>query len=312
MATQIKTMQTAEMQKITPFLWFDSNAEQAAIFYTTVFNNSSVDNKARYTASGARAAGRTKGSVMTVGFRLEDQEFVALNGGPVFEITPAISFFVNCSSVDVIDMIWQKLSKEGKILMPLDKYPFSERFGWLKDRFGVTWQLSLSSDRQKIVPYLMFAGAQHGKAEEAMNYYSSLFKNSGLIRLERYDQVDPRGVTGTVKHGTFFLANQEFMVMDSNLSHPFTFTPGFSFVVKCKTQDEIDYFWGKLSDGGDERAQQCGWLQDKFGISWQIVPAIWSEMLINADEQKAEKLMQAVLKMKKLDLAILEKVDQEG
>lgn len=311
MATHLKTLRGTEIQKITPFLWFDSDAEEAAIFYSSVFKNSSIDNITRYTESGARAARRTKGSVMTIAFRLEGQEFVALNGGPVFEITPAISFFVNCSSREETDMLWEKLSKDGAIFMPLDKYPFSERFGWLKDRFGVTWQLNLASGRQKITPYLLFVGQQNGRAEEAMNFYISLFKNSGLIHLERFGQGETGGSAGTIKHGRFLLTNQEFMVMDSNLDHHFTFTTALSFVVNCETQEEIDYFWGKLSAGGDEMAQQCGWLQDKFGVSWQIVPSVWERMLIKADEEKADRLMQAVLKMKKIDLATLEGVDTE-
>jgi predicted 3-demethylubiquinone-9 3-methyltransferase (glyoxalase superfamily) len=155
-------------QKITPFLWFENQAVEAVNFYVSVFRDSKVNTVTRYGESGAQASGRHKGSVMTVSFRIEGQEFVAINGGPVFKISPAISFVVNCD-----------------------------------------------------------------------------------------------------------------------------------------TQEEIDYYWTELAAGGDEKAQQCGWLMDKFGVSWQIVPSIWGDMLNRVTSDKAEKLMEAVLKMKKLDLKIL-------
>jgi predicted 3-demethylubiquinone-9 3-methyltransferase (glyoxalase superfamily) len=156
------------MQKITPFLWFDNQAEEAANFYVAVFNNSRILNISRYGESGAEASGRAEGTVMTVVFELEGQEFVALNGGPVF-----------------------------------------------------------------------------------------------------------------------------------------TFSPAVSFVVNCTTQKELDSLWDKLSAGGDEKAQQCGWLQDKYGLSWQVVPAVLEEMLQDPDPEKAERVMKAMLQMKKIDIAAL-------
>jgi predicted 3-demethylubiquinone-9 3-methyltransferase (glyoxalase superfamily) len=300
-----------EVQKITPFLWFNNNAEEAASFYTTVFSNSSVDTIVRYTEAGAKASGQPKGTVMTVAFRIEGEQFTALNGGPVFEITPAISFFVNCGTREEIDSAWEKLSRDGEILMPLDKYPFSEKFGWLRDRFGVTWQLNLSSGRQKIIPFLLFVGDQHGRAEEAMSFYMEIFKNSSPIHLDLFSPDEPGGSAGKVKHGSFFLENQEFMLMDGFGDHNFTFNPAISFVVNCENQEEIDYYWQELSKDGDESAQQCGWLQDKFGVSWQVVPAVWEQMMIEADEAKSEKLMQAVLTMKKIDFDLLRRVDAQ-
>lgn len=301
---------TTETQKITPFLWFDSNAEEASAFYTTVFKNSSINNITRYTESGSKAAGRPAGTVMTISFTLDGQEFVALNGGPVFEINPSISFYVNCGTRDEVNRLWDKLSKNGAVLMPLDSYPFSERFGWLMDRFGVTWQINLASGRQIITPSLLFVGEQDGKAEEAMNFYISLFRNSGIIHLEYNKEGDLGGSPDTLKLGRFFLSNQEFMVMDSNLNHPFSFTPAISFVVNCKTQEEIDFFWDQLSEGGPESAKQCGWLQDKYGVSWQVVPEFWQDMINKADDAKADKLMSAVLGMKKIEIDTIMEVNK--
>jgi predicted 3-demethylubiquinone-9 3-methyltransferase (glyoxalase superfamily) len=151
------------MQKITPFLWFDDQAEEAVTFYTSIFRNSKIGNIACYGDAGAQVSGRPKGTVMTVAFQLEGQEFVALNGGPQFKFTEAISFVVN-----------------------------------------------------------------------------------------------------------------------------------------CQTQEEVDEYWEKLSAGGQE--VQCGWLKDKYGLSWQIVPTILGEMLSNPDPKKAERVMKAMLQMKKIDI----------
>ncbi|MBI4555982.1 MAG: VOC family protein [Candidatus Hydrogenedentes bacterium] len=119
------------MQKITPFLWFDDNAEEAVNFYVSIFTNSKIVNVARYGEDGARVSGRPKGSVMTVTFELESQQFIALNGGPVFTFSPAISFGVNCNTQEEVDTLWEKLSEGGK----------KEQCGWLQDKYGVTWQI---------------------------------------------------------------------------------------------------------------------------------------------------------------------------
>ncbi len=119
------------MQKITPFLWFDDKAEEAATFYTSIFKNSKIGKIARYDEAGEKAAGRPKGSVMTVEFELDGQEFVALNGGPIFKFTEAISFVVNCETQEEVDYYWEKLSAGGKEV----------RCGWLKDKFGLSWQI---------------------------------------------------------------------------------------------------------------------------------------------------------------------------
>ena len=309
MTTQIKRepdsqMKGTELQKITPFLWFDTQAEEAANFYVSIFKDSKIKTVTHYGSEGAEVSGIENGSVMTVAFQIEGQEFVALNGGPVFEITPAISFFVNCETEQEIDALWKKLSDGGTIFMGLNKYPFSEKFGWLKDKFGVTWQLMIGEGMQKITPFLMFGGEQSGKADEAMNFYISLFEDSGIIHLERYSSSDEE-IEGTVKYARFSLKEQEFMAMDSIREHSFTFSPALSFIVNCESQEEVDHFWDKLSEGGDEKAQQCGWLQDKYGVSWQIVPIAMGEMMGDPDPEKSGRVVQAMLQMKKLDINLL-------
>jgi predicted 3-demethylubiquinone-9 3-methyltransferase (glyoxalase superfamily) len=120
------------MQKITPHLWFDDNAEEAAKFYTSIFKNSKIIDIAHYGESAAEVSGRPKGTIMTVTFELEGQRFMALNGGPVFKFSPAISFFVNCQTQEEVDDLWEKLSEGGEE---------KEQCGWLKDKFGVSWQI---------------------------------------------------------------------------------------------------------------------------------------------------------------------------
>jgi predicted 3-demethylubiquinone-9 3-methyltransferase (glyoxalase superfamily) len=288
-------MRRRDMQKISPFLWFDSQAEEAAKFYTSFFDNSRIRRTVRYGESGPGP----KGTVMTVSFQLEGQEFVALNGGPQFTFTPAISFFVTCATEDKVDALWQRLSENGKVLMELEKYPFSAKFGWVSDRYGVSWQLNLAGHQNRIAPFLLFVGTQHGKAEEAMESYVSLFKRSSIDQVERYAGV-PGETDGTVMHARFSLGGQEFMAMDSNREHQFTFTPALSLVVNCETQAEVDELWEKLSAGG--RKDQCGWLQDRYGVSWQIVPTVLSKLLGDPDPVRARRVMEAMLKMKKLDI----------
>ena len=118
---------------------------------------------------------------MTVSFQLAEQNFIAINGGPNFTFTPAISFFVICETSQELDDLWKHLSDGSALLMELGKYPFSEKFGWLEDKYGISWQLNLTTFPQKIAPFLMYFGDQHGKVEEAMNFYISIFKQSSVI-----------------------------------------------------------------------------------------------------------------------------------
>jgi predicted 3-demethylubiquinone-9 3-methyltransferase (glyoxalase superfamily) len=293
------------MQNIMPFLWFDNQAEEAVTFYTSIFKNATIKSVIRYGAEGGDVTGQQPRKVMTISFQIEGQEFAAINGGPVFKITPVISFFVSCDTLQEIDTLWGKLSEDGTVMMELDKYPFSEKYGWIQDKFGVSWQLILPGRKQKIAPCLMFAGEQHKKAEEAINFYISVFKDSHIIQLERYEA--GVGPEGAVVHSKFTLNGEEFVAMDSHIELPYNFNPAISFVVNCKTQEEVDYYWDILSEGGDESAQQCGWLKDRFGISWQIIPTEMLKMLSDSDLKKSGHVMQAMLQMKKIDLNVLKK-----
>lgn len=290
-------------QKIVPFLWFDTEAEEAVSFYTSCFKNSKTENITRYDAASAKASGQPENSVMTISFQLNGQQFIALNGGPVFKFTPAISLFVNCETENEVDELWKIFSQGGTTLMELKSYPFSKKYGWIQDKYGLSWQLNFTGSPQKITPCLLFTGSRLGKAEEAINYYVSLFKNSEVKTLSRYT-AGGHGQEGTVEFALFSLGNEEFIAMESNLEHKFSFTPAISFFVYCDTQEEIDFFWDRLTTGGKEI--ECGWLEDKYGISWQIVPTVLFKLLYNADPEKAKRSMQAMMKMKKFDIKTLE------
>jgi predicted 3-demethylubiquinone-9 3-methyltransferase (glyoxalase superfamily) len=188
--------------------------------------------------------------------------------------------------------------------MALQKYPFSEKFGWLEDKYGLSWQLNLAARAQKITPFLMFVGDQHGKAEEAIRFYTTLFENSDVVNVEHYAPGE-NGEARTVKHAVFCLAGQEFMAADSNLEHAFTFNEAISFYVECESQDELDYLWNKLSV--DPAAEQCGWLKDKYGVSWQIIPALLPKLLNDPDPEKSRRVMDAMLQMKKIEVEGLQK-----
>ncbi len=293
------------LQKFSTCLWFDSDAEEAMKFYASVFENAKIGSIAYYGEAGHEVHHRPNGSVMTVQLAIDDQELIGLNGGPVFTINPAISFYVTCKSDHEIDSLYKKLSNGGSVLMELNEYPFSEKYAWVNDKFGVSWQLNLTDKTsQRISSCLMFTGEHKGQAEEAIKFYTSIFKNSNVDYLVKYEEGEP--AAGKVKHAAFKLDGQQFIAMDSPIEHAFGFTPATSFVVNCKTQIEVDEMWEKLTASGGSPSQ-CGWLTDKFGVSWQVVPTVIVRMVTDKDKAKRDKVLTAIMKMQKLDIAELEK-----
>ncbi|MFX1281724.1 MAG: VOC family protein [Promethearchaeota archaeon] len=288
------------MQKISIHLWFDKEAKEAAEFYTSVFKPSEIKNI-------TTLHNTPSGSVDMVTIDLLGQEFTLISAGPLFKINPSVSFLVACKTKDDVDALWDSLSTGGVALMELGEYPFSERYGWIQDKYGVSWQLIFPTNKikQTIIPTLMFVGDNSGKAEEAINFYTSIFHKSKIGDILRYSKGEEPDKEGTIKHAAFILENQEFATMDSALEHNFTFNEAISFMVHCNTQDEIDHYWEKLT--ADPTAEQCGWLKDKFGFFWQIVPTIMQKMMKDKDENKITRVTEAFLKMKKFNISKLEK-----
>ncbi len=295
-------------QKIVPHLWFDKEVKEAVQFYISVFPESKI-------ISTTTLHNTPSGDTQIVSFKVWDYEFMAISAGPLFKFNPSTSFFVNFDpsfikdAGEKIDEVWSKLSKGGKVLMPLDKYPFSKRYGWIQDKYGVSWQLILTDpegeDRPIIIPSLLFVGEVYGKAKEAMEFYLSVFKNSKKGSVVYYGKGQEPDKEGAVMFADFKLLDSWFVVMDSAREHKFSFNEAISFIVYCEDQKEVDYYWEKLS--AVPEAEQCGWLKDKYGVSWQIVPVAMNKMMEKGTKAQVDRVTQAFLPMKKLVIADLEK-----
>lgn len=293
-------------QKILPHLWFDGDAEAAAQCYVGLVAGSKIVEVSHYSEAGIDVHGQAAGRVMNVAFTLAGYRMLALNGGPHFRPTPAVSYFVMYDQVAELDRAWDTLAADGSILMPLDAYEWSPRYGWLSDRYGVSWQLSQGSRAdiggQALAPALLFTGERAGHADAAIRHYTEIFPTSHIEGVLRYDGSgsDP---AGTIQHAQFSLCGETFMAMDSALDHAFTFTEANAFMVLCDTQEEIDYFWKALS--AEPQAERCGWLKDRFGVAWQIVPRALPQMM--REPAAAQRVMSAFMEMGKLDIAALQR-----
>jgi predicted 3-demethylubiquinone-9 3-methyltransferase (glyoxalase superfamily) len=296
-------------QKIVPHLWFDKEAKEAAEFYVSAFGR---DSRIHHVTT---LHDTPSGDTDLVSFELAGYRFMAISAGPLFRFNPSISFFLNFdpsrdkNARENLDSIWEKFSQGGKALMPLDKYPFSEHYGWIEDKYGLTWQLMLSSpegeERPLIVPSLMFVGALCGKAEEAVSLYLSVFRNPRRGITARYPKGMEPDREGTIMFSDFMLEGQWFAAMDSAGEHSFNFNEAVSLIIYCNTQKEIDYYWKKLS--AVPGAEQCGWLKDKYGVSWQVVPTAMDEMMSRGMPEQIARVTQSFLKMKKFDVAELKR-----
>jgi len=270
---------------ITPCLWFDNQAKEAANLYCKLFTGAKI----------------VMQSPIVTEIEVAGQHFTLLDGGPMFNPQPSISFYYVCETEEELNNIWEGFSRDGFVQMPLDKYPWSEKYGWISDRFGISWQLSLgkiTTQGEKITPFLLFVGDQYGRAEEAIQHYTSIFKNSGAEDVLRYAKNEQPDEEGKVKLARILLNGQKFMLMESAHAHKFAFNEGVSLTIHCNTQDEIDYYWEKLTQRGEE--SRCGWLKDQFGVSWQVIPAILGKLM--TDPNKAGKAAQAFMQMRKFDI----------
>ncbi len=289
------------MQKIVPHLWYDKEAREAALFYIRLFDRSKL--------VGVTALESTpSGDAEIVNFELAGQPFTAISAGPYFRFNPSISLMVACCSVEEVNTKWKALLEGGTELMPLGEYPFSKWYGWVQDRYGLSWQLMLVDDGQtiqKITPNLLFSNESCGKAEEAVKYYTDIFEDSEIGFISRYGAGEAALSKAKVNYAAFKLCGVDFSAMDNAFGVDFSFNEAFSLIVNCKDQEEIDYFWDKLS--AVPEAEQCGWIKDKFGVSWQIVPENMDEVLFNGSRDEIQRVTEAFLKMKKFDLNALEK-----
>lgn len=298
-----------------PHLWFDTQAVEAAEFYTAVFPESAITRTSvlKDTPSG---------DCNLVSFSLWGEFFEAISGGPGFQLNPSISFIVNFDPLyfggaddtakdkakQCQAEIWDKLTEGGQVMIPLDEYPFSVSYGWVQDRYGVSWQLMVTrpegDPRPHFTPAMMFTGENFGKAEEARAFYLDVFNNSSAGGLQHYGPGMEPNEEGTVMFSDMAIGERWLALMDSPNIHDFNFNEALSFIVYCDSQADIDHYWERLNvnpDGG-----QCGWLKDKYNVSWQILPSTMQDMIYEGSPEQVARLMAAATPMKKLDIAALQ------
>lgn len=270
---------------IYPCLWFDHNAKEAIEFYKTIFDDVRL----------------LQDTSMVMTFEVNGTKFMALNGGPLYKCTPAVSYFVYCDgNNEKIDAIYKALSEEGKVIFPLAQYDWSPRYAWVEDKFGVSWQLDVESinNAQKVVPCLLFGNENTAKVKEVMEHYMSIFSDSRVLMQMPYPE-EMNQPEGALLFAQFTL--NKFIINAMSSSEPLAYgiSEANSFVVECDTQEQIDHYWERLLEGGGKESQ-CGWLQDRYGVWWQIVPAELPQLMSNPETIK--QVSEIVMRSTKFNL----------
>lgn len=289
------------MQRIIPHLWFDKEAVEAAEWYVSLFEDSNI-------IDITTISGTPSGDTQLVDFQLANLRFSAISAGPHFTFNPSVSLIVACSTTEEVDRLYASLSSHGTELMAIGEYPFSKRYAWVQDRYGLSWQVMLvekMEEHQRIRPSLLFSGDLCGKAEEAIGCYESVFEEANKGYINQYAAGEAMDTRAKINYGEINIGGTQIILMDNGFGGDFTFNEAFSFMVLCENQEEIDYFWDKLSFVPE--AEQCGWVKDQFGLSWQVIPVNMNEVLMRGTEEEVKRVTEAFLKMKKFDLAALEK-----
>lgn len=298
------------MQKFTPSIWCQGTADEAAEFYVNAFSQfpggAEILTTVQYPDSGLLDFQKhLAGQTLTVDMAVAGFKIVLINAGEEFSPNPAISFMLNFDAVRDpqaiahLDAVWAALNVDGKVLMPLQSYPFSEYYGWVQDKFGVSWQLILSRPEENpgpaVITSLMFGGAAQNQAVPAQEYYVGIFPHSKLGDRAPYGQQTGPATADAVMFSQFQLDGQWIFAMDSGVTQDFTFNEGISLIYEAHGQQELDAMWAALS--AVPEAEACGWLKDKFGVSWQIIPDNLGELMSKPGAY--EKLMG----MKKINIA---------
>jgi predicted 3-demethylubiquinone-9 3-methyltransferase (glyoxalase superfamily) len=287
------------MYKIIPHLWYDKKALEASKWYVSMFENSSINKVITIPDTPS-------GDCDFIDFKLANLDLLAISAGPYFNFNPSISLMVSCSTGEEVDRLYGILSAGGSDLMPLDEYPFSKRYAWVQDKYGLSWQLMYTENMQEkhhIRISLLFSGEACGKAEAALDYYTEVFEDSKKGYVNYYasgEAADPRA---RINYSEAKVRGLELVAMDHGYGEDFTFNEAISFVVLCEDQGQIDHYWDKLSF--DPEAEQCGWLRDQFGVSWQIEPVFLHDIMMHGTKEEVKRITEAFLKMKKFDIQTL-------
>ena len=241
---------------------------------------------------------------MVINIEIEGQKLMLLNAEPMFQPNLTLSLMMMCDSKEEAESYYQKLSENGKVMMELDSYPWSESYAWVEDQYGISWQIYYTKEyKQKFSPVMMFTGQNNGKCKEALDYYPSVFPNSKIESVMEY-QEGQGDTAGNVAHSQFNINNYLMMAMDSSHDHKVNFTEGTSMTIMTKDQEETDYYWNEFTKEGQE--SMCGWLKDKYGFSWQIVPNRLIELTNTHEVERAQKAFGAMMKMKKIIIKDIE------
>lgn len=277
-------------QHLYTCLLYDGKAQEAAQFYGKTIGTFEVLSQNK----------------MLVDFTLCGSRLMTLNAGPNFKFTPAISLFLLCNTVEETDRLYHVLIEGGKALMPIDTYDWSPRYGWLQDKYGLTWQVMYTEDagtKPRIFPSMLFTGSNFGKASEAMAFYVDVFKGN-IQSSSLYPEQSP--FPGKLLYAECMLKDQLLAMMDGPGEHAFSFSEAVSLVVTCNNQEETDFYWDALiANGGEE--SRCGWLKDAYGVSWQIVPKKLLELVNHKNPEVSRYAFEAMLKMNKIVILGLQK-----
>lgn len=287
------------MRQIAIQLCFNDQAEEAVKYYTKIFNNSEITREIHYPMP--------EGETVAYGFTIENQAFAALNGEDDTKMNPSFSLMVSLDTAEEVDALYAELAKGGKDLMSLDAYPFSERYAWVEDQFGLSWQIMLAPDvpkNHKIRVSLLFAGQYCGQAEQALKDYATIFQKAAPGQIHYYQEDETQDARAKVKYAELNVGDQQLVFMDHGFASDEVFSKAISFQIVAGAQSEVDYYWDKLS--ADEGAESMGWLKDRHGISWQVVPQAYLQIMETATETQKKRVLEALFKMKKMNVANLE------
>ncbi len=280
--------------KIYPCIWLDKNGSEVARYYKDIFPDTHIS--------------EDNGLVQMLS--INGQNLMLLSAGPHFKPNASISFLIANKEEQETERLFNELAKDGIVLMALDSYPFSSKYGWVRDKYGVTWQLytgEKGNTDQYFVPTLMYVNQQNGRAKEAIELYTTIFPGSQTEGIMEYDGTED--TKGNVQHAQFHIDHYALACMDSSLQHQFSFDEGISMVVIAADQQETDYYWNNLvKEGGQE--SRCGWLKDKFGVSWQIVPQKLMILMSQEDKGKEKKVTDALMQMQKIDIDKLSAISE--
>lgn len=281
-------------QPLIPAVWCDGTMADQARAYAALFPGATIAGQAP--ADWAPEPGNP-GALLDLG----GSPLMLIEGGPMYRPSPALSLFVQVETEAALRALWAGLAEGGMEMMPLDAYPWARLYGWVQDRWGVSWQLNLGPLAEvgaRITPFLTFVGDQAGRARAALDLYARAFPDLVVAGVTDHDGSGP-DPAGTIMHAQVALRGGAMMLSDSAHPHGWGFTPGMSLMVLCPDQAEVDRLWDLFLAGGEP--SRCGWLTDAFGVSWQIVPQVLHDIMTTGTPDQKARAVAAFLPMGRLD-----------